>query len=114
MGWLCEAHAASRSGFHAWLSRPPSARSVADAALTARVRASFIASDRTYGARLVWRDMLAEGRSCGLHRVEQLMRAQALRAPPRRRGLPADAGERSRTAIAANMLDRQFEASAPN
>jgi putative transposase len=73
-----------------------------------------MASDRTYGARRVWHDMLAEGASCGLHRVERLMRTQALRARPRRRGLPADQGERSNAAIAANVLDRQFEASAPN
>lgn len=78
------------------------------------MRASFVASDRIYGARRVWHDGLAEGASCGLHRVERLMRAQALRARPRRRGLPADTGERSRAAIAANVLDRQFEASAPN
>ena len=42
------------------------------------------------------------------------MRTQALRARPRRRGLPVDQGERSNAAIAANVLDRQFEASAPN
>ena len=114
VGWLCEALGVSRSGFHAWLSRPPSARARTDEALTARVRASFVASDRTYGARRVWHDVLAEGASCGLHRVERLMRAQALRARPRRRGLPADTGKRSRAAIAANVLDRQFEASAPN
>ncbi len=29
-----------------------------------KVRASFLASDRTYGARRVWHDMLAEGVSC--------------------------------------------------
>ncbi len=49
--WLCEALGVSRSGFQAWLARPRSARVVADEALTARVRASFVASDRTYGAR---------------------------------------------------------------
>jgi putative transposase len=112
--WLCEALGVSRSGFHAWLSRPPSARARADEALGACVRASFVGSDRTYGARRVWHDMLAEGASCGLHRVERLMRAAALRARPRRRGLPADTGERSKVAIAANVLDRQFEANAPN
>ncbi len=114
VGWLCEALGVSRSGFHAWLSRPPSPRAVADEALTVRVRASFVGSDRTYGARRVWHDMLADGACCGLHRVERLMRTQALRARPRRRGLPADNGERSNAAIAANVLDRQFEASAPN
>jgi transposase InsO family protein len=45
-----------------------------------KVRASFLASDRTYGARRVWRDLLTEGVSCGLHRIERLMRLQALKA----------------------------------
>jgi putative transposase len=40
------------------------------------------------------------------------MRAQGLRARPRRRGLPKDQGERS--IIAGNVLDRQFMADAPN
>ena len=57
-------------------------------------RASFKSSDRTYGARRVWHDVLAEGLSCGLHRVERLMREHGLRARPRRRGLPKDDGER--------------------
>ena len=78
------------------------------------MRASFLASDRTYGARRVWRDMLAEGASCGLHRIERLMRQQGLKARPRRRRLPPDLGERRTGTIAANMLDRSFEASAPN
>lgn len=56
--------------------------------------------------------MLAEGISCGLHRVERLMRAQGLRARPRLRGLPKDQGERS--VIAGNVLDRQFTADRPN
>ena len=78
------------------------------------MRASFLASDRTYGAGRVWRDMLAEGVSCGLHRIERLMRLQALRARPRRRRLPPDLGERQANAVAANVLDRSFEAPAPN
>ncbi|WP_139101910.1 IS3 family transposase, partial [Acinetobacter baumannii] len=67
------------------------------------VRQSFIGSDRTYGARRVWHDVLAVGHPCGLHRIERLMRLQALRARPRRRGLPKDSGERN--AIASNVLD---------
>ena len=109
---LCEALGVSRSGFYAWVTRPRSQRSLDDAQLGAQVRQSFMASDRTYGARRVWHDLLALGQSCGLHRIERLMRAQALRARPRRRGLPKDQGERS--AIAANVLDRQFQADAPN
>ena len=110
--WLCGALGDSRSGFHAWLLRAPSARTRNDETLGAKVRASFIASYRTYGARRVWHDLLAEGLSCGLHRVERLMRQQALKARPRRRRLPRDDGERS--VIAGNVLDRQFTADAPN
>jgi putative transposase len=110
--WLCEALGVSRSGFHAWLTRSPSARSRSDEEIGAKVRASFMGSDRTYGARRVWHDVLADGISCGLHRIERLMRLQALRARPRRRGLPKDTGERS--VIAANILDRQFAAESPN
>ena len=40
------------------------------------------------------------------------MREQALRARPRRRGLPLDQGTRNEAAD--NVLDRQFEAMAPN
>ena len=109
---ICEALGVSRSGFHAWLGRAPSARARSDEMLGARVRASFIASYRTYGARRVWHDVLAEGQPCGLHRIERLMRQQALKARPRRRGLPKDDGQRS--VIAENVLDRQFSAEAPN
>jgi putative transposase len=80
--------------------------------LGAKARASFIASDRTYRVRRVWHDLLAEGLSCGLHRIERLMRQQALKTRPRRRGLPKAAGERS--VIAGNVLDRQFTADTPN
>ncbi len=109
---LCEALGVSRSGFYAWLVRPPSRRSRADEVLGAQVRQSFVGSDRTYGARRVWHDVLAQGHHCGLHRIERLMRLQGLRARPRRRSLPKDQGVRS--AIADNVLDRQFQADAPN
>ncbi len=112
VAWMCGALGVSRSGFHAWLNRAPSQRARDDEVIGARVKTSHIASYRTYGARRVWHDLLAEGISCGLHRVERLMRQQGLRARPRRRGLPKDQGERS--VIAGNVLDRQFTADRPN
>ena len=81
VGWLCEALGVSRGGLYAWLTRPRSQRSRSDEELGAKVRTSFVASDRTYGARRVWKDMLAEGLSCGLHRIERLMRLLRERRP---------------------------------
>ena len=89
---ICETLGVSRGGFYAWLTRPPSDRSRKDEILTAQVRQSFLRSDRTCGARRVWSDVLEQGLSCGLHRIERLMREQASRARPRRRGLPKGRG----------------------
>lgn len=76
MTWLCNALGVSRSGFHAWLNRSPSAKSRSDEAIGRRIRTNFISSDRTYGARRIWRDLLAKGIDCGLHGIERLMRLQ--------------------------------------
>ena len=113
-GWLCEALGVSRAGFYAWRTRSPSARTQANERLLARVRASFFASDRTYGARRVWHDLLADGVSCGRHRIERLMRHAALRARPRRRHVPSDTGVRSTIAVAPNVLNRTFAAASAN
>jgi len=56
--------------------------------------------------------ILEAGLLCGLHRIERLMRQNALKARPKRRGKPQDDGERS--VIADNILDRDFEADRPN
>lgn len=57
---------------------------------------------------------MADGFRCGLHKIERLMRQQALRARPHRRGLPKDTGERRLAAVLPNILDRQFTATQPN
>ena len=100
-GWMCEALGVSRGGFYAWLTRPRSKRSRDNEALGAKVRANFLASDRTYGARRVQKDLAAEGEFSGLHRIERLMRLQALKARPRRRRLPPDLGDRPLTTFPA-------------
>lgn len=82
----------SRRSCIATAERPRSQRNRSDEKLGAKLRASFLASDRTYGVRRVWHDLLAEGVSCGPHRIERLMRQQALKARPRRRRLPPDLG----------------------
>lgn len=51
-----------------------------------------MASDRTYGARRVWRALLADAADCGLPQIEQLVRLQGLRA---RRRWPAIGNSRA-------------------
>lgn len=114
VSWLCKALDVSSSGFHDWLNRAPAKRTLENETVLGLIRRSFLESDRTYGARRVWKDVLAEGVSCGLHRIERLMHQNALKARPRRRKQPSDAGLRDVHAVAPNILDRQFHAVAPN
>ena len=124
VSWLCEVLDVSRSGFNAWLNRPTSIREIEDAKLVGAIEMSVKASDRTYGARRVWRDVLEDGLACGFHRIERLMRLNALRARPKRRGKPKDEGERSVIADIEPVnatgpseparLDRDFQADRPN
>jgi hypothetical protein len=85
VAWLCEALDVSRPGFHAWLNRSPSARSRRDEVLVTAIDGSFKSSDRTYGARRVWHDMLAEGRSWSAsHRAAHASEPVACPAAPPR------------------------------
>ena len=111
---MCRTLGVSHGGFYEWMRRPESRRCRENRQLLVQIRASFEQSDRTYGSPRVWRDLRAWGFRCGKHRVERLMSAAALKARGKRRRLPLDEGVRPEHAIAANVLDRQFEASAPN
>jgi len=111
---MCASLGVSRGGFYEWLRRPQSARARCNEQLLAQIRTSFEQSRRTYGSPRVWRDLHDGGHRCSVHRVARLMRLAGLRARARRRRLPRDVGERCEAAIAANLLDRQFEAACPN
>lgn len=111
---LCGALGVSRSGFYAWRTRPKSERGRTDASILRTIRASFELTDGTYGARRMLGDVRDAGHVCGRQRVARLMRSSALRARPRRRARPVDSGSRALHAVAPNVLDRQFMATAPN
>ncbi len=53
----------SKAGYYAWLSRPPSAHALADAALLKRVRTVHATSRQTYGAPASMPTCGREGRS---------------------------------------------------
>ncbi len=111
---MCRVMEVSHSGFYEWLSRAPSRRQRENLRLGERIRASFEASDRTYGSPRVWRDLHDWGETCSRKRVARLMRAAGLQARRKRRRSPTDGGLRPEHGIAANTLGRQFKADAPN
>ena len=113
---MCGALGVSRGGFYAWLTRPRSARSRSDEELGAKVRASFLASDRTYGATA---RVARHARGRGVVRAAP---DRAADAPAGFESAAADGGACRPIPVSApgerrslaNVLDRTFEASAPN
>ena len=101
-----------------WLKRSPCARaSREDEGLMPAVRASFVASARTYGARRIWGDVLEAGFSCGLHKIERLMRAQTRCASAATQARPAKetvANVQPQQSFAECARPARFTADQPN
>ena len=82
---MARALAVSRSGFYAWCNRSPSARALADAALTERISSIHQASKETYGAPRIHAELADDGIQVGRKRVERLMKAAGLKGVSRRK-----------------------------
>ena len=104
----------SRAGYYAWRARSPSARAVADAALTETIRAIHRRSRGTYGAPRVHAELVEEhGVRCGRKRVARLMREQGLSAKARTHRIRTTDSQHEHP-VAPNLLNRDFTASVPN
>lgn len=103
----------SRSGFYAWSSRSPSARSMADGDLTERIQAIHRASKQTYGAPRIHAELADEGICVGRKRVERLMKAAGLKGVSRRKSARTTIRD-DRVRPASDLIDRNFYAHEPN
>ena len=103
---------ASRSGFHAWTGRAPSARDVADGKLFERIREIHDQSHRTYGAPVIHAELMRRGIAVGRKRVERLMKAASLQGVSRRKSARMTIGD-ERVRLACDLVERNFAAEAP-
>jgi putative transposase len=108
---LCRVLGVARSGFYAWSSRPPSARSQRDAALRAAIVEIHRQSRRTYGSPRIHAELRARGQRCSRKRVARLMgQAGLVGVHPRRhrRPLRATLGE------SVDLVNRDFTPQGPD
>jgi putative transposase len=111
---MCRVLEVSRSGFHAWASRGPSARAREDADLTDRIKEIHEQNRKVYGSPRIHAELrLGDGRGVGRKRVERLMRQAGIS------GLVAR--KRGRTTVRVpgvrvceDLVDRAFLAAAPD
>jgi putative transposase len=111
---MCRVLGVSRSGFHAWAKRAPSARAREDARLTERIAEIHELNRRVYGSPRIHAELImADGERVGRKRVERLMRQAGIS------GLVAR--KRGRTTVRVpgvrvceDLVDRAFMAAAPD
>jgi putative transposase len=106
---MCRVLGVSRSGFHAWQSRPASPRTVADEALTERIAEIHKDSGDSYGSPRVHAELeLLDGMALGRKRVERLMRLAGIAGQIKlRRGKTTIRVQGVRTA--PDLVERDFD-----
>ena len=105
---MCRQLGVSRSGYCQWRTRAPSDRSMANAALDARVAAIHAGSKRSYGRPRIVRRLREQGVQVSPERVRDSLKRQQLR-PLYKRPYRVTTDSAHHKPIAANVLDRRFD-----
>jgi transposase InsO family protein len=111
---MCHVLGVSVSGYCAWRKRPPSARATADTVLVERIRQAHADSRHTYGSPRIHAALRQQGIVCNHKRVERLMRVHGIWGRDRRQRRPVTTQSRHEYPVAANLMQRDFTAEAPN
>lgn len=110
---MCRVLQVSTAGFYAWQRRPPSEHAKEDDRLKVLIGVSFDESYKTYGSPRIHKDLLEAGKKVGRNRVIRLMQGDKIVARVKRRYRSTTMSEHEQP-IAPNILNREFEADAPN
>jgi putative transposase len=111
---LCRVLGVARAGYYAWAARPPSARTVADQALTEQIREIHARSRGTYGAPRVHAELrLGLEVRVGRKRVARLMRSAGILGVHRRRRHGLTRRDPAATP-APDLVERRFTPPAPD
>jgi len=64
----------SKSGYYAWLKRPPSIRQIEDERIWQKIKKYWETSRKTYGRRRLQKMLASDGENIGTNRVEKIMK----------------------------------------
>jgi transposase InsO family protein len=111
---MCQILNLTRSGYYAWRDRPQSPRQQRRTELNERIRQVHQNSRGSYGSPRITVELKASGLKVCENTVAKYMRESQVFVKPRRRFVPCTTDANHEHPIAANLLNREFEASAPN
>jgi len=110
---MCHVFGVSRSRYYAQLKVGATKRQREDQALLVEIKAAFDASDRTYGAGRIARELREQGTRVGKNRVWRLMKQHGLRVKTTKRFKVTTNSDHKRP-VAPNLVQRNFSAEAPD
>jgi putative transposase len=110
---LCRLLEISKSGFYAWLHRPPSRHALIDLQLGDRIEAIHRRSRSTYGRPRIHAELIEEGIRVSGKRVARLMRERSIHGASRRPTVITTRRDRD-ARPAPDLVDRRFVADAPD
>jgi len=100
-------------GYYAWCKREPSQRKREDERLGKRIEDAYQNNRRVYGSPRLHAELKEQGVRCGRKRVARLMRERGISAKAKRRKMKTTDSQHTNP-VAANLLQRDFTADAPN
>ena len=103
----------SISGYHAWLTRPQSARNEQEERLLVQIKTAHAQSQGTYGSPRIFRDLREDGWRISRKRIERLMRKHGISARVKKR-YRVTTDSKHNLPVAENLLDQKFEAEQAN
>jgi putative transposase len=110
----CRVLEISESWFYKWRNRRPTPRQRRRAELVAAIRASFEASDGSYGSPRIVEDLWEAGWQVSVNTVAKLMSHAGLVARPQRHHRKGLTRADKRARRAPDLVGRDFSAEAPN
>jgi putative transposase len=110
---MCRLLSVSRSGFYAWLKRPPSTREQRRALIGMAVEDAYSQFKKRYGAPRLTVELNAQGIPCSLNHVASLLRERGLRAR-NGKGFKYCPRTEAKTNVNDNLLRRNFTTVRPN
>jgi putative transposase len=111
---MCQLLEVCPSGYYDWTQRKPIARQARQLELIEAIRQVHRRSRGTYGSPRVHAALKKQGVSCSRKRVEKLMRQAQIRSSRHKRFRVRTTDSAHGRPVAANVLDRQFQQSAPD
>ena len=110
---MCRALSVSRSGYYRWHKRPESRRARENRRLDANIKVIYKKHKGRYGSPKITDELHDNGFQVSKNRVARRMKAMKLKSIVRRKYCPTTDSNHTHP-VAANLLQRDFSASAPN